>query len=565
MKLTLNRRGVLRFQQKTSRPPLTREQCSYWLDNLPKILKIGTEFEINLPAADKYIEKTSPSQCKYHKNPCITDCSNLETCLVERHPSFCKTRETGKFFDKHFDCPAKNEQDSEACKKCTGWLLNCRGLDCAAHTPFCTVCPSFEQANEENNIELSNIKKDADTIREEMRNLFQPTGSLGRIGKGILEVKKDNSLQHNGGIEIPTVGRRVHWNSFYNMSKDIIEPIVERGGYNNERCGQHYHILAGYFKETTLDKISDLEQPMPEIILANLHQLHRRYELAMFWMMSTGNSKETLTRWARFRQSIFRFGALRNKMAKVQKQLAENIICMGGANQNGKYASVAYHFCEFNEGGDVETFHIENRIADGCLSPAVITAWAMLCYALVLKAVRLSQYGIMELGNKEFVEKVKQVKPHIIDGEHREWGVSRFADTSNLEEHYPFLQELSRELVYLLKTELSPLGPSFDILSSLAERPVSLRRIDGDSWTKIENDLYENYNNFNNQRHLNEEEILEVIDLTSVVECQDVSSWSEEVAAHLGKNPEEVNQTVDNLLTSGKCRWSSSIGALITI
>lgn len=562
--MTANKRSTLKFQQKTSRPPLTREQCSYWLDQLPKIIKIGTEFEINLPEPTAALKRENDNaRCVHSAQPCVTDCVNLESCLVDRHPTFCKTRETGVFLDKAFACPATGDNDCKSCKGCDGWALNCRGLKCAAHTPYCSVCPSFSRKGQV--IENADIRQDAESVRREMKDLFMPSGFVGTVGQsGALDVIKDGSLV-NGGIEVPTVGRRVHWQSFYNMCDGIIKPIVGRGGYVNERCGQHFHILAGYFKKNVQQKISELEKPLPEIVLANLHQLNRRYELAMFWLMSCGESMEHLTRWARFRQSIYQYSALRNKMQRIQKELAANIVCMGGGNQNGKYASVAYHFCEFDPAGDVETFHIENRIADGCLSPAVITSWAMLCYGMVMKAVRLSQYGIMEVGDPDYAERIKEVTPHLIDGERRNWDGSRFADTSGIGPSIPFLRDSARELVQLLKPELYSMGPAFNILMDLADRPVSLRRTEGDSWEKIENDLYGPYAKSDNiPDYASGEEVRELIDLAGIVECESVNNWIEEVAANLGQDPQRVGSTVESLLSSGRYRWSEAIGSLIT-
>ncbi len=557
------KRGVLKFQQKSSRPPLTHEQCAYWLEYLPKVLKIGTEFEINLPEPTAALKVVDTAQCHHATKPCVKDCANVETCLVDRHPTFCNTRESGDFLGTKFACPAKNDDDVSACKACSSWLLNCRKQECAAYTPFCTVCPSFSRPGQ--TIENADIRQDAESVRREMKELLMPSGFVGKVGKsGALDVIKDGSLV-GGGIEVPTVGRRVHWQSFYQMSKGILDPIVNRGGFVNERCGQHFHVLTGYFKKNGPQNINELEEPLPEIVLANLHQLHRRYELAMFWMMSGGNQIEHLTRWARFRQSIYQYSALRHKMGRIQKELAANIVCMGGTNQNGKYASVAYHFCQFNEVGDVDTLHFENRIADGCLSPAVITSWAMLCYALVLKAVRLSQYGVMEVGDAEYGRQVKEVSPHLIDGATRSWDGSRFADTSGIGPSIPFLKESSRELVQLLKPELHSLGPAFHILMDLADKPCSLRLAEGDSWDKIEDDLYGPYDkNSSPYEVASEEEVRELIDLAGIVECDHVEGWIEEVSANLGQEPQIVEEAVRSLLTSGKYRWSEAIGSLIT-
>lgn len=551
------KRGFIRFQPK--RTPLSREEFLYWMDFLPKVLKVGTEFEINLPSAEDALQHKEEKACVRSPNNCYTDCANLETCLVDRHPTFCQTRSSGVFLGNKFACPAKSDKDIEACKSCPAWALNCRGTNCAMYTPFCTICPSFSRTGK--TVERIDLRQDPEAIRQEMKSLLQPTGFVGKVGKtAVLEVKKDNSLAGGGGIEVPTVGRRVHWNSFYQMCKNIIDPIVARGGFVNERCGQHYHILAGYFNGQIGRAMSELEQDLPETILANFHQLNRRYELAMFWLMSCGTNRAYMTRWAKFRQSIFKYGAMRNRMSRVQEDLAQHIQCMN-SNQKGKYASVAYHFCEFGEEGDVHTFHVENRIADGVLSPAVATAWAMLIYAMVLKAVRLSQYGLMEVGDKEYVAKVREIQPLLIDGEHREWGENRRADTSGLGPHIPWLRENAKELVTFLKPELSNLGPAYDILLALADRPCSARLIDGDTWEKIEQDLL---GNAGVSEQSFEDEIRQLVDLAGIVDCENVEVWIEEVAASIGEDPIRVAETVQRMLNSGNYRWSGPVGALIT-
>jgi len=564
------KRGLgLRFQKKASRPPLTREQFLYWKDFLSKVLKVGTEFEINLPSAERGLKSKASEPCVHSKKKCVTDCANLETCLSERHPTFCLTRDTGKFLGNDFSCPAKNDGDVAACVECPAWMLNCRELDCAMHTPFCTICPSFLRKSDVA-IENTDIRQDAEVVRAEMKDLFHPTGDILKVGAmGVLEVKKDGSLINNGGIEVPTVGRRVHWNSFYRMCKDIIEPIAARGGFINERCGQHFHLLVGYdgglsprgMRSATS---SELEVPMPEIILANFHQLHRRYEPALFWIMSTGDNVETLTRWAKFRQPIRRYSAMQSQMRKIQKELADNIPGGSGATA-GKYASCSYYFCKFDPEGLVSTFHIENRIADGCMSPSVVAAWGMMIYAMMLKAVRLSQYGIMEIGTREYSAQLDLVAEHLINGQNRDYGSHRAADTSGIGTYIPFLRDNAREMIQLLKGELNKLGPAFDILIQLADRPVSLRRVQGDSWKDIENELNpQNREEDSGNRYLVESEVAEVVDLTAIMECENQDVWIEEVAANIDQPPAVVTEIVAQLLSSGRYRWSDVVGALIT-
>lgn len=547
------KQGKITFQQKSSRPPLSRSDAVYWHDLIKKIIKIGTEFEINLPSADKIAAHANSLPCVNSTKPCVTDCANVDYCLTHKHPKFCLTRSSGMHLGKKFSCPAENDNDTKACETCPAWNLNCRSLACSYFTPFCTVCPSFKRtaSNAPENIK---IKPDEEEIRAQLAEMLAPSGNVADVGKtGVLEVKKDGSLQHNGGVEIPTVGRRVHWNSFYSMCKNIIDSAVDKGGFVNERCGQHYHMLAGYLKQGRL--ISELEQPLPEIVLANFHQLCRRYELAMFWIMSTGESPQHLTRWAKFRVPIFHFGALNTKMEKVKSQMGRNI------EKNGKYASVAYHFCEFTPEGNVSTFHIENRIADGCLSPAVATAWAMMLYAMIMKAVKLSQYGVMEVGNSDFLELTKAAMPHIVNGQERGYGDSRYADTGQLSPYYDFLRQLSVEMVNLLKSELIHLGPAYPILLELARKPVSFRRIEGKTWEDIEAELY--------MRHQDggaaDTEIQEVVDLNRMSECSSTEEWINEVAALTGMDPAEVNSTVTRMQEQGVIRWSEPLGSFISL
>lgn len=566
------RRREVKFQQRKGRPPLSRDDAEYWLEFMPKILKVGTEFEINLPSADRVLQIEEEQPCIHADESCSKDCANLEHCLTDRHPVLCLTRDSGKFLSKKFSCPAKDETDASACKDCDAWMLNCRLRSCAMLVPFCSICPTFRREGDV--VESGDIRRDAESVRREMRELLQPTEFVGDFGKsGVFEVKKDNSLVNNGGIEVPTVGRRVHWNSFYRMCADIINPIVARGGFVNERCGQHFHVLAGYFDPNQAfggsrlgRSVSELEKPVPEIIVANLHQLHRRYELAMFWIMSCGGSMETLTRWARFRQSLRRFSALHSSMSKIQAEMGEAVMGMNSAsNQKGKYAAIAYHLCKFDSEGDAKTFHFENRIADGALSPAVVAAWAMLCYVFVLKAIRLSQYGIMEDGSNEYRKKIKEIQPHIINGEKREWGGYRTADTVGLQPYIPWLRENAIEMVNWFKPELSNLGPAYDILAALADKPCCLRLVEGHSWEQIESDLHAPFVQNLRDQNVDIDDLREIVDLGSIMDCDHLEMWIEEAAAHLGQDPPIIADTIHQLIHGGEFRWSDPVGSLITV
>ena len=129
----------------------------------------------------------------------------------------------------------------------------------------------------------------------------------------------------------------------------------------------------------------------------------------------------------------------------------------------------------------------------------------------------------------------------------------------------PWLRGNAQEMVNWLKPELSSLGPSYDILLSLADKPCSLRLVEGQSWEQIEQELYGDYRNRANAGdQASEDELREVVDLASIIDCPHVEGWIEEVAAYLGQNPQAVAGTVHKMVAEGEFRWSDPVGALIT-
>ena len=119
-------------------------------------------------------------------------------------------------------------------------------------------------------------------------------------------------------------------------------------------------------------------------------------------------------------------------------------------------------------------------------------------------------------------------------------------------------------MINWLKPELSNLGPSYEILTALAENPCSLRLCTGQSWKEIEEDLYGTYAKGGDAGPLSDGDLRQVIDLSEVVDCPHLDVWIEEVAAYLGQPPDLVSAAVHALIETRGFRWSDPIGALIT-
>lgn len=127
-------------------------------------------------------------------------------------------------------------------------------------------------------------------------------------------------------------------------------------------------------------------------------------------------------------------------------------------------------------------------------------------------------------------------------------------------------------LVRLVKSVLNEQSPADRILRSLAMRPVALRLIDGHSWEQIEADLGPGEESMGPMQHL----LSQIIDTSSIGECESGEEWIEAVAgslANIGEEatPEHLNSlksTVEtyvlNQVNTGKLFWSKDTGSYTT-
>ena len=63
--------------------------------------------------------------------------------------------------------------------------------------------------------------------------------------------------------------------------------------------------------------------------------------------------------------------------------------------------------CNFNpeNKNNINRFHVEFRAADCLLSPSATAAIACMYYALIIKAVEISRYGLTEVGDGEWLDR----------------------------------------------------------------------------------------------------------------------------------------------------------------
>jgi len=531
------------FLKHESRPVLDAADVVYWKGALKKILKVGAEFEFNLPDQKGGCKGNNPC-C-----PCVSINTGCWTTCVKK--SVCEMPACDGVYCPDFET---------ACIGCEKFKIKCDGCK-----------------------ERFDPSKNPNEIRSRIQEELRPSLCYGIVGTGVHSITRDGSLLGDKGMEVVTVGRRVDYWEFYSMVKSIMDKAVSKGAYMNERCSTHMHLLASYYGKTNKQKreddaenleipgvptnISEMEKDMPEIIMANFHQLCRRYQNAVTWMTIALDNPKHMTRWEKFRVSVLPISAVLNTMPNVQATVRHNSAC--GNPHGNKYGWVNYELCSFTPAGNVKRFHVEMRAADGILCPSAIAAMACLYYALAVKAVEISRYGILEVEDKEWLDKSLQIKEAMMNNMKDYNAGDRFSDTSNLHKYYDVLREESLDLCRQLKHILIKTGPAYNVLECLAQKPIALRRCEGEDWEKIEKDIEVP----RTEETRFETKVNEYIDMRLIDECKTISEWvvavssaiKEEFSAADENIETKVRDYIESKRNDGDLIWSDKLGTVVSI
>jgi hypothetical protein len=545
-------RNKWKFYKHPTKPKLKPEEVRYWRESLRKLLKVGIEFEFNLPEQKgKCRGDDMQCLCVHIEEGCWQECANIKKCKAEPCFDTC-----GKATD---DC------EPEKCAKCKKYKLSCIGTTCVEFASVCFSCNKYKKSCEECPKKYDPTK-DPKNIRNTMSEELRPSNTYGKVSEsGVVNIKQDGSLSGDQGAEIITVGRRVDFWEFYNMSLKILEIAKASGAFVNERTSSHMHVLASYYggNKSGGTNANEMEKPMPEVVLANLHQLVRRYQNALTWMTMALNDPNHMTRWEKFRISVIDLSPVTKSMRQVADELAQHA---GGIGRD-KYGFINYTHTRFNN-ENISTLHVEMREPDSTMCPSWYAALACMHYAMVIKAVEISRYGLLKVADEEGLKEIKRMKKIILNGT-GSWEDSRFGDTSKVLDHKDYFVKESLDLVNQLKSNLINLSPAYEILIKLAEKPVALRRIDGDDWDKIEKDLSVEMD----EADMIEVKLNEIIDLSLINECENDAEWLEEVVRCVNDaedmethvTQDEVESFVKDKMRDGRLIWSSATGCMIKV
>jgi hypothetical protein len=555
---------------------LGETEVHYWNSFLRKVLKFGLELEFNLSETKQGACGGDPDHVvildnknKTEQCPCINKkrfgCENR--CVVDH---ICQTIPNRTKCEKHKNGTCLAKDWPECPEDCDRWEWSCIGTTCIDfEAPCnhgciyfqkeCTSCPEY--AYNQNNPE---------SIRKNSIEAFKPINSHHSLSEsGVLKITKDGSLLGDGGIEVITNGRRFNYYSFLKMNKEIMDFCKAQGAYTNSRCSFHIHALASYFPDIITAEegkvYSELEKPMPDVILGNIFQLYRRFSAALVWMTSAlQDGYDHFTRWEKFRVSILPFSPMNIPMSNLVTHIKETVPCH--ANQNGKYTMLNLNWNSFSKEDPryLDTFHLEFRIADGIMSPTTAASWVALHWAIILKAVKLSRYGLLEAFDTQSLHMAEMVLDSLLNTK-EPWNLTyRVSNTGEFFKngYDSLVREESFQLLKILRKDLIACGDAYEVLCSLAEKPLSIRLIEGQTWEQIEDSLSRN----NTQTDELDKKIEMVIDLGLInkeylSEGEYIEAMFEVFDKRIKK--EHIKNSMKKLQSRNQVYWDSSLGAFV--
>jgi len=378
---------------------------------------------------------------------------------------------------------------------------------------------------------------DPDDFKKEIEILIKPSGDLNNLGElGVYDVVKEHC-----GIEIQIIGRHPHWNSLLNQYKRIISILLNKRVRMKPTCGLHFHLIA-----------IGLTEVIPEIILANLWNLIRRHSSGLKFLFSGGNVAEGLCRRRQHNahQEFLKFSPAEISMTEIQLKLKKSII----VPEHQNFFNLEH--LTFNNESNLTNFHIELRFPDGDLSPTSIVAKTFMFFALLLKSIEISKYGLLHVGSGYEWERKKELMDRLSNND----GDLARSDTSKIGKKE--IDELRRDAMNLLKFLKSVFNkftnPAYTVLKSLIEKPISLRRIENDNWVEIENELSATafYPLFVD---LKDAEIIKIIELGLVKYKNSVEEWLEEVSLSTGMTKSEIKSRINGYMDKFPV-WDSEMG-----
>ena len=373
---------------------------------------------------------------------------------------------------------------------------------------------------------------------------LQPSRDLNMLGRyGVLDIVSEHC-----GIEIQIIGRQPYYPALLQQYREIFALLPE-GIRARPTCGLHYHVLT-----------VGLSEAVPEIILANVWNLTRRYAPELRFLTSAGDSLSALCRRRNHTSHLEMVKLSPGSMS--MREIQEHLRASKVVPEHQNFLNLEN--TRFNEHGAVSEFHLEFRFCDADLSPVSITAKTFLFLAMVLKAVEMSQYGVIHVGRIGPWRR----KIELLDMLSNNDGALATSDTSRITPE--IIEELRvgcRELLELLKPTLERFehNPSFEVLSLLTETPLSLLRASGRNWREIDALLAERAETEAGELDKTDQRLMRCIELAELTGCPALEAWKWTVAGELFLTPQELEKRLERLARLRGVEWDQELGTVVFV
>ncbi len=386
---------------------------------------------------------------------------------------------------------------------------------------------------------------DRPSFETAVREGLHPSGSLEFLGEhGIWDVQPEHC-----GIEIRVIGRQPHFQTLHAQYSEVFKVLLDKGARPRSTCGLHFHMLT-----------PGLAEPVPEIIMANIWNLTRRYAPELKFITSCGDSRESLCRHRShnsYLEMIWHSPGVET-MQEIQEALKKSRV----VPEHQNFLNLEH--LGFTDTGAILPFHLEFRFPDADICPTSVAAKTFLMFALTLKAVDLSQYGVIHVGKMDVWHRKIDLL-HLISNNDGNLATS---DTSKVtDEIITELRDGSFELLDLL-SDLFHGGidnPAFRILLSLANQPISLMRSAGHEWLEIEQILSGKINIEDQSFDTIDRQLMERIEFREWAGYFSQETWEWQAARDLEVSEEDLRNRLTHLQNFRAYRWDESIGAIVFI
>ncbi len=380
-------------------------------------------------------------------------------------------------------------------------------------------------------------------FEDTIRHSLTPSGSVARLGEnGVWDVQTEHC-----GVEIRVIGRHPYFPALQVQYKTIMDVLIQQGARPRATCGLHYHLLA-----------PGLAEPMPEIIVANLWNLTRRYAPELKFIASAGESRGSLCRRRNHNSHLemMRRSPGSQSMASIQSALKESRI----VPEHQNFLNLEH--LGFTEAEDIFPFHLEFRYPDAHLSATAITATTFLFLAMLLKAVDLSRYGVIHVGKIQPWQRKREIMNLLSNND----GCLATSDTRGISDDV--IEEL-RQGAYELLDLLAPAFSRFennsalDVLLFLTETPISLMRCAGYDWPQIENFLTERAATNEMGLDQTDKHLMQRIELGEWAGQPSISAWQWHAARELFLTPADLERRLEKLQQLRGLRWDGRQGSMV--